>query len=152
MEALDKAVRVGEIALEHPVHCPIVEAELAQLLHPRDESRRIGGEHPVDERDPHRPGRDRAADAWLRPEVGSPRSAASTGASGQRNPASGTRASPTVAMVALRQSGPGVGSAVQFPLVGESADAEPVRDGWADHDRERRDDQAQDLGTHPPES
>lgn len=36
VEALDEAVGVGEVPLEHPVHRPIAEADLPQLLHPRD--------------------------------------------------------------------------------------------------------------------
>jgi len=34
MEALDELLGVGEVALEHPVHRPIAEAELAQVPHP----------------------------------------------------------------------------------------------------------------------
>jgi hypothetical protein len=70
VEALDETIGIGEIALEHPVHRPVAEAELPQLLHPRTEGRRIGGDYPVRERDPHRPGWDHGADARLGPEVG----------------------------------------------------------------------------------
>ncbi|HKB50056.1 MAG TPA: hypothetical protein VKC63_01335 [Solirubrobacterales bacterium] len=49
MEALDELLGVGEVALEHPVHRPIAEADLPQLFHPRDEAQHIGGEHSIGE-------------------------------------------------------------------------------------------------------